>query len=90
MVNLSLFQNAIYELTCSVTVDDKTPEVDEDDPDQTITCTFLDLDNSSEDYAIVKLGQRLGLSPRLYKSGSQILVVASRTSGNGNELEVEF
>ena len=76
-------------MNCSVTLDDATIQLDADDPDQTVTCTFLDMTNSLEDYALVTLGQRIATSPRLYAAGTQILVVASRTSGNGNELEVE-
>ena len=50
------------------------------DPDQTVTCSFFDLTNGGESLAVVPLGTTLGVSPTTYAAGTELLVVATRTS----------
>ena len=81
-------QNNGVQVKCSVTLDGATIEVNSQLPDQTVLCQFLDITNNYEDYAIVTLGQTFATSPRLYAKGSEVVVVASRTSGTSKNAQV--
>ena len=76
------------KLKCSVTLDGATIEVNSNLPDQTVLCQFLDITNNYEDFALVTLGQTFGTSPRTYAKGTEVVVVASRTSGTSKNREV--
>ena len=62
---------------------------DASNPDVTVTCSFLDLDNGYEDFALVPLGQSVATSPRKYDSGTRLLVTATLTKNDNTFLSLK-
>ena len=72
-----------------MTENGNTIVADATNPDLTVICSFLDLDNGYEDFALLTLGQNVATSPRLYNSGTRLLVTATLTKNDNTKLSMK-
>ena len=72
-----------------MTQDGNTIVADATNPDLNVICSFLDLDNGSEDFALLPLGQNVATSPRFYNSGTRLMVTATLTKNDNTKLSMK-